>query len=81
MKVLVIGATGQTGRHAVRQLLARGDEVTAFARNPSAVDERRGHLRVAQGDARDPESIDLAAFMVAQLTEDTWLRKCVVISY
>jgi nucleoside-diphosphate-sugar epimerase len=26
MKVLVIGATGQTGRHAVKQLLARGHE-------------------------------------------------------
>ena len=40
MKVLVIGATGQTGRHAVTLLLARGDEVTAFARNPSAITER-----------------------------------------
>ena len=60
MKVLVIGATGQTGRHAVSQLLARGHEVTAFARNPSAVNERREHLRVAQGDARDPDSIDRA---------------------
>ncbi len=24
---------------------------------------------------------DLAAFMVAQLTDDTWLRKCVAIGY
>lgn len=48
MKVLVIGATGQTGRHAVNQLLARGHEVTAFARNASAFTERREHLRVAQ---------------------------------
>ena len=59
MNVLVIGATGQTGRHAVGQLLARGHEVTAFARNPSGV-ERREHLRVVRGDARDPESIDRA---------------------
>jgi len=60
MNVLVIGATGQTGRHAVNQLLAQGHEVTAFARNPSAFTERREHLRVAQGDARDSESIDRA---------------------
>lgn len=60
MKVLVIGATGQTGRHAVTLLLARGDDVTAFARNPSAVTERSDRLRVVQGDARDPESIDRA---------------------
>jgi uncharacterized protein YbjT (DUF2867 family) len=58
MKVLVIGATGQTGRHAVTQLLARGHEVTAFARNPSAVTQSSDSLRVIQGDARDPESID-----------------------
>lgn len=60
MKVLVIGATGRTGRHAVRRLLARGDEVTAFARNPSAVTEISDRLRVVQGDARDPDSIDRA---------------------
>jgi len=57
MKVLVIGATGQAGRHVVRQLLVRGDEVTAFARNPSAVKESSEHLRIARGDARDAESI------------------------
>ena len=57
MKVLVIGATGQTGRHVVSQLLGRGDEVTAFARNPSAVKESSEHLRIARGDARDAESI------------------------
>ena len=60
MKVLVIGATGQTGRRAVRQLLARGDEVTAFARNPSAVTGSGDRLRVVQGDARDLASLDRA---------------------
>jgi putative NADH-flavin reductase len=60
MKVLVIGATGRTGRHAVRQLLARGDEVTAFARNPSDVTEVSDRLRVVKGDARDTDSLDRA---------------------
>jgi uncharacterized protein YbjT (DUF2867 family) len=60
MKVLIIGATGQTGRQAVEQLLARGDEVTAFARTPSAVTEKRERLRVVQGHARDADSIDQA---------------------
>jgi uncharacterized protein YbjT (DUF2867 family) len=59
MRVLVIGATGQTGRHVVSQLLARDHEVTAFARNPSAINERE-HLRAAQGDARDLQSIERA---------------------
>ncbi len=60
MKVLIIGATGRTGRQAVEQLLARGDEVTAFARTPSAVTENRERLRVVQGHARDADSIDQA---------------------
>ena len=60
MKVLVIGATGQTGRHAVRQLLDRSDEVTAFARNPAAVTEASECLHVVRGDARDMESLDRA---------------------
>jgi len=59
MKVLVIGATGGTGRHAVRKLLERGHEVTAWARRPSAVDKDIKHdrLRVAIGEARDSGSI------------------------
>ena len=60
MKVLVIGATGLTGRHIVAQLLARGDEVTAFARKPEAIAERHPKLRVAQGEARDATSIERA---------------------
>ncbi len=63
MKVLVLGATGMTGQHAVRLLLERGDDVTAFARTPSAVPERE-RLRVAQGDARDAASF--ARAMVGQ---------------
>ncbi len=60
MRVLVIGATGGTGKHLVRQLLALGHEVTAFARTPSAVTETNERLRIAQGDARDGGSIDRA---------------------
>jgi uncharacterized protein YbjT (DUF2867 family) len=56
LKILVIGATGLTGQHVVRKLLARGDEVTAFARTPSSVTAAPG-LRVAQGEARDLDSL------------------------
>jgi hypothetical protein len=58
MKVLVIGAAGRTGRHAVRMLLERGDNVTAFVRNLSAITERSDRLRVVHGDARDSAAID-----------------------
>jgi putative NADH-flavin reductase len=60
MKVLVIGATGATGQRAVLKLLAQGDEVTAFARNPAAVTARSERLRIAQGDARDAASLSRA---------------------
>lgn len=60
MKVLVIGATGQTGRRAIPLLLKRGDEVTAFARMPAAVTEKHERLHVVQGDARDAASIERA---------------------
>ncbi len=60
MKVLVIGATGATGRHAVSKLLVRGDEVTAFARKPTDITEKHDRLRVVQGDARDRDSLDRA---------------------
>src|SRR5437867_8338900 len=59
MNVLVIGATGRTGRHAVTRLLEGGHDVTAFARTPWAV-TTRDRLRVVQGDARDADSIDRA---------------------
>jgi uncharacterized protein YbjT (DUF2867 family) len=60
MKVLVIGATGGTGRHLVRRLLERGDSVRALARQPADLTERHERLEVARGDARDAASIDRA---------------------
>jgi uncharacterized protein YbjT (DUF2867 family) len=60
MNVLVIGATGRTGRHALRQLVERGDVVTAFARTPSDIEWRHARLHVVQGDARDGDAIDRA---------------------
>jgi uncharacterized protein YbjT (DUF2867 family) len=58
--VLVIGATGGTGRHALRKLLERGHEVTAWARTPAAVTEQNDRLRVVPGEARDAGSIERA---------------------
>ena len=59
-KVLVIGATGGTGRLAVRSLLERGNSVRAFARKPLDVTERHPRLEVVQGDARDAASLERA---------------------
>lgn len=51
MRVLVVGATGGSGRAAVEELLAHGHEVTAFARHPGRLDLRSPRLRKQIGDA------------------------------
>jgi len=60
MKVLVIGASGLTGRIAVRRLLDRGDDVTAFARDRATIAEVHERLKVAIGEARDGASLERA---------------------
>jgi putative NADH-flavin reductase len=59
MKILVIGATGRTGRLVVKRLLEQHHEVTAFARRPADVTQTGEGLRVVQGDAR-ADSLDRA---------------------
>jgi uncharacterized protein YbjT (DUF2867 family) len=58
MKVLVIGATGGSGRAAVDELLARGHQVTAFSRHATTLGERPGQLHAVNGDATDPAAVD-----------------------
>ena len=60
MRVLVIGATGGTGRELVRQALDLGHEVTAFVRKPTKLKIEHPHLRVAQGNVRDYASVEAA---------------------
>ena len=58
--VLIIGATGGTGRQLVTQALQRGYEVTALVRDPSRLTETNTRLRVVTGDVLDYASIDAA---------------------
>jgi uncharacterized protein YbjT (DUF2867 family) len=60
MRVLVVGATGGTGRQLVAQALDLGHEVTAFVRNPSKLEVRHPRLTVAQGDVLDYASVEAA---------------------
>lgn len=59
MRILIFGATGGTGRELVRQALERGQSVSAFARDPAALDKRDG-LRGIAGDALDAASVERA---------------------
>lgn len=50
-RVLIVGATGGTGRQLVAQALERGHVVTALVRNPAKLQIEHPQLRVVQGDA------------------------------
>ncbi|ROO50866.1 putative NAD(P)-binding protein [Micromonospora sp. Llam0] len=60
MKVLVVGASGGSGRATVRELGHRGHEVTAFSRHATTVAGQvdGGPLRGLNGDATDPGDVD-----------------------
>jgi putative NADH-flavin reductase len=53
--VLVLGATGGTGRHVVAQALEHGHVVTAFVRDASKLPLASDRLRVVVGSVTDDE--------------------------
>jgi uncharacterized protein YbjT (DUF2867 family) len=59
-RILIIGATGGTGRQLVTQALGRGYAVTALVRDPSRLQVDHPKLRVIQGDVLDAGSVDEA---------------------
>lgn len=62
MNLVVLGATGRTGRLVVEQALAAGDTVTALVRSPEKLAIRNSNLRVVAGKATDTG--DVARAMV-----------------
>ncbi|MBK5258973.1 MAG: SDR family oxidoreductase [Thermoanaerobaculia bacterium] len=59
-RVLIVGATGGTGRQLVTQALERGHVVTAFVRNPSKLQIEHPQLHVVRGDVLDYGSVEQA---------------------
>ena len=53
MKLVVLGATGGTGRELVRESLEHGHSVTAFVRNAAPLSEFQDRIRVVEGDLLD----------------------------
>jgi uncharacterized protein YbjT (DUF2867 family) len=51
-KILILGATGPTGRHIVSQAISRGYDVTVLVRSPEKAADMRG-AKIVVGDARD----------------------------
>lgn len=59
-RILIIGATGGTGRELVKQALDRGHTVTALVRNPSKLQHYQSRITVIQGDVLDTSSVEKA---------------------
>jgi putative NADH-flavin reductase len=55
-KILVLGATGGTGRLIVSQALARGYQVTALVRSPEKASDLKG-AKLVVGDVRDERAL------------------------
>lgn len=60
MKLLVLGATGKTGRCFVSQALDRGHDVTAFVRDAAKLDISHARLSTVTGDILDESSVEAA---------------------
>jgi len=57
MKILVVGATGKTGREVMTQALSQGHSVVALARRPEAITLQHARLAVVKGDVLDAHSL------------------------
>jgi nucleoside-diphosphate-sugar epimerase len=60
LRMLVIGATGSTGRELVRQALEKGHQVTAFVRKPKKLKVEHPNLRIVQGNVLHYTSVEAA---------------------
>jgi putative NADH-flavin reductase len=79
MKVLIIGATGPTGRELTTQALDAGHDVRLFVRNPHAVSVWSPRLEVMSGNVREwktvrPAMLGVQAVLSALGTSGDWRK-------
>src|SRR5258708_26293388 len=60
MSLVVLGATGGTGRLVVEQEFAAGHTVTALVRSPEKLTLSNHNFRVIAGQATDPSAVSRA---------------------
>mgnify|MGYP000939476663 CR=1 FL=1 len=60
MTILLLGATGRTGRHLLQQALDRGHTVHALVRDPAAIKLNHSNLRLFEGSPLDREKLSVA---------------------
>ena len=59
-RVLIVGATGGTGRQLVMQALERGYAVTALVRDPARLQVDHPQLTIIKGDVLDEHAVEAA---------------------
>ncbi len=57
MNLTLFGASGRTGIELVRQALARGHRVTAFARSPQKLASFDGRIEIVSADVLDAQAV------------------------
>jgi uncharacterized protein YbjT (DUF2867 family) len=58
MKILLLGATGRTGRHIIEEAIKRGHKISAIARNPEKLKDFK--IDITQGTPYDYETVEKA---------------------
>ncbi len=84
MNILIIGATGGTGRELVRQALERGHSVTALVRKPAKVKTTHERLTIIHGNVLDYHSVAAAVkntdAVLSALGHKRWFIKTSILS-
>jgi putative NADH-flavin reductase len=84
MNLLIIGASGGTGRALVEQALALGHSVTAFVRNPAKLRITHECLMTLKGNVLDEESLHRAVqgkdAVLSALGHKRWFMKTTILS-
>jgi uncharacterized protein YbjT (DUF2867 family) len=83
VNLLIVGATGGTGRQLVSQAFERGHRVTALVRRDPSAEPRPGLINVL-GNVLDPSSLDRAArgqdAVLSALGHKEWFRPTRILS-
>ncbi|MDO9181005.1 MAG: NAD(P)H-binding protein [Bacteriovorax sp.] len=67
MNVLILGATGKTGVHVVKEVLAMGHEVYALSRHPERLSISDSRLHLIKGDTEKPDDVNQAVSLVDEV--------------
>ncbi len=81
MKILVLGATGRTGKHIIDAALKRGHQISAIARNPEKLKDYK--IAITEGTPYDYETVEKAlngcdavinTLNVSRRSDNPWAR-------